>query len=72
VQETAGWNLSRPGVLPLHEPFASVDALTRAELQDVLLRIHGVLTHRRVTIVDVTHDIDQAVRSTQQPSPKGS
>jgi ABC-type proline/glycine betaine transport system ATPase subunit len=56
----------------VHEPFASVDALPRAELQDVLARIHSVLTHRRVTIVGVTHDVDKAVRSTQHRSPKGS
>ena len=53
--------VSRPQVLLLDEPFASVDALTRAELQDVLLRIHGDSEHSRVTIVHVTHDIDEAV-----------
>jgi NitT/TauT family transport system ATP-binding protein len=51
--------VSRPEILLLDEPFASVDALTRSELQDVLLRVHG--EHRRVTIVHVTHDIDEAV-----------
>jgi NitT/TauT family transport system ATP-binding protein len=50
----------RPEVLLLDEPFASVDALTRAELQDVLLRVHRELEHRRMTIVHVTHDIDEA------------
>src|SRR5215213_898280 len=50
--------VARPEILLLDEPFASVDALTRAELQDVLLRVHG--EHRRVTIVHVTHDIDEA------------
>jgi NitT/TauT family transport system ATP-binding protein len=53
--------VSRPAVLLLDEPFASVDALTRAELQDLLLRIHGDREHRRVTMVHVTHDIDEAV-----------
>jgi NitT/TauT family transport system ATP-binding protein len=53
--------VSRPRVLLLDEPFASVDALTRAELQDLLLRIHGGVERRRVTIVHVTHDIDEAV-----------
>ncbi len=51
--------VSHPELLLLDEPFASIDALTRAELQDVLLRVHG--EHRRVTIVHVTHDIDEAV-----------
>ena len=50
-----------PEILLLDEPFASVDALTRAELQDVLLRVHGDAEGRRVTIVHVTHDIDEAV-----------
>src|ERR1044071_951021 len=52
--------VSRPRALLLDEPFASVDALTRAELQDLLLRIHGDRERRRVTIVHVTHDIDEA------------
>jgi NitT/TauT family transport system ATP-binding protein len=53
--------VSGPRVLLLDEPFASVDALTRADLQDLLLRIHADSGHRRVTIVHVTHDIDEAV-----------
>jgi len=53
--------VSRPEILLLDEPFASVDALTRAELQDVLLRVHRDVEGRRVTIVHVTHDIDEAV-----------
>ena len=52
--------VSRPELLLLDEPFASVDALTRAELQDVVLRLHGH-DERGVTIVHVTHDIDEAV-----------
>ncbi|HSI98144.1 MAG TPA: ABC transporter ATP-binding protein [Gaiellaceae bacterium] len=50
-----------PEVLLLDEPFASVDALTRAELQDVLLQVHERREGRRATIVHVTHDIDEAV-----------
>src|SRR5215211_2647069 len=53
--------VSRPEILLLDEPFASVDAITREELQDVLLRVHDDVEHRRVTIVHVTHDIDEAV-----------
>ena len=53
--------VSRPKILLLDEPFASVDALTRADLQDLLLRLHDELEERGVTIVHVTHDIDEAV-----------
>ncbi len=53
--------VSRPEVVFLDEPFASVDALTRAELQDVLLAVHAHAENRRVTIVHVTHDVDEAV-----------
>ena len=53
--------VSRPELLLLDEPFASVDALTRAELQDVVLRVHGSREGRAVTVVHVTHDIDEAV-----------
>src|SRR5215204_598085 len=53
--------VSRPRLLLLDEPFASVDALTREELQDVVLRVHGELEERRMTVVHVTHDIDEAV-----------
>jgi len=53
--------VSRPEVVFLDEPFASVDALTRAELQDVLLAVHAHAENRRVTIVHVTHDVDESV-----------
>jgi NitT/TauT family transport system ATP-binding protein len=53
--------VSRPRVLLLDEPFASVDALTRTELQDLLLGIHTGEEHGGATIVHVTHDIDEAV-----------
>ena len=53
--------VSRPEVVFLDEPFASVDALTRAELQDVLLDVHARVGDRRATIVHVTHDVDEAV-----------
>ena len=52
--------VSHPAVMLLDEPFASVDALTRAELQDLVLRLHGDV-ERDVTFVHVTHDIDEAV-----------
>ena len=52
--------VSGPAVVFLDEPFASVDALTRAELQDLLL-LRARARGRRTTIVHVTHDVDEAV-----------
>jgi NitT/TauT family transport system ATP-binding protein len=52
--------VSHPEVLLLDEPFASVDALTRAELQDLLLQVHATREGRHATVVHVTHDIDEA------------
>ncbi|SJM52942.1 ABC transporter ATP-binding protein [Gulosibacter sp. 10] len=48
----------RPEVLIMDEPFASVDAQTRFELEDLCLRIREQFG---MTIVVVTHDIDEAV-----------
>ncbi|MFC0447415.1 ABC transporter ATP-binding protein [Rhodococcus jostii] len=48
----------QPQVLLMDEPFASVDAQTRADLEDLMLRLRDEL---RMTIVLVTHDIDEAV-----------
>jgi NitT/TauT family transport system ATP-binding protein len=47
-----------PEVLLLDEPFASVDAQTRADLEDLLL---SIWTRQRLTVLLVTHDIDEAV-----------
>ncbi|MEV5413141.1 ABC transporter ATP-binding protein [Thermopolyspora sp. NPDC052614] len=47
-----------PQVLLMDEPFAAVDAQTRAELEDLILRLWKRLN---VTIVFVTHDIDESV-----------
>ena len=38
-----------------------MDALTRADLQDVLLGLHPHAEDPRVSIVHVTHDVDEAV-----------
>jgi NitT/TauT family transport system ATP-binding protein len=48
----------QPQILLMDEPFASVDAQTRAELEDLVLKLHSEFS---VTIVFVTHDIDEAV-----------
>jgi len=48
----------RPKVLLMDEPFSALDALTRATLQDELLRIWG---ERRSTVVLVTNDVDEAI-----------
>ena len=49
---------ARPRVLLLDEPFGALDALTRASLQDELMRI-AETTHS--TVVMVTHDVDEAI-----------
>jgi osmoprotectant transport system ATP-binding protein len=48
-----------PPVLLMDEPFGAVDPITRARLQDELIRIQEEL-HK--TIVIVTHDFDEAVK----------
>ena len=48
----------QPKVLLMDEPFGALDALTRAHLQDELMKI-AVATHS--TVVMVTHDVDEAV-----------
>jgi NitT/TauT family transport system ATP-binding protein len=48
----------RPEILPMDEPFGSVDAQTRADLQDQLLEVWRA---HASTIVLVTHDIDESV-----------
>ncbi|MEV7809084.1 ABC transporter ATP-binding protein [Microbispora sp. NPDC088329] len=48
----------RPSLLLMDEPFGSVDAQTREDLEDLVLRVRG---HHRMTIVLITHDIDESV-----------
>ncbi len=48
----------KPEVLLMDEPFGSLDALTRISLQNMLL---NVWQETGVTIVFVTHDIQEAV-----------
>lgn len=47
-----------PKVLLLDEPFGALDALTRAHLQDELMRI---VADTHSTVVMVTHDVDEAI-----------
>jgi NitT/TauT family transport system ATP-binding protein len=48
----------KPQLLLMDEPFASVDAQTRADLEDLVLEVRR---NYEVTIVFVTHDIDESV-----------
>ena len=50
--------ICEPDVLLMDEPFSAVDALTRAILQELILKIWETLP---VTILFVTHDVDEAV-----------
>jgi NitT/TauT family transport system ATP-binding protein len=47
-----------PGTLLMDEPFAAVDAQTRADLEDL---VRALWQRLGVTILFVTHDIDEAV-----------
>jgi NitT/TauT family transport system ATP-binding protein len=73
VEKTYPWELSggmqqrvaiaralsyRPELLLMDEPFASVDAQTRFDLEDLTMRVRRELG---ITVVLVTHDIDEAI-----------
>src|SRR3954463_4061999 len=47
-----------PEIMLMDEPFASVDAQTRADLEDLILTVRKEFG---VTVVFVTHDIDESV-----------
>jgi NitT/TauT family transport system ATP-binding protein len=47
-----------PKVMLMDEPFAAVDAQTRADLEDLVLTVRN---EYKVTVAFVTHDIDEAV-----------
>ena len=47
-----------PEVLLMDEPFGSLDALTRLELEDTLLQLWEELG---TTILFITHDIEEAI-----------
>jgi NitT/TauT family transport system ATP-binding protein len=48
----------QPEILLMDEPFASVDAQTRGDLEDLVLRVREQFG---VTVLFVTHDIDESV-----------
>ena len=48
----------KPEVLLMDEPFASLDAQSREEMQNLLLSLWKELAH---TILFVTHDVSEAV-----------
>jgi NitT/TauT family transport system ATP-binding protein len=48
----------QPEILVMDEPFASVDAQTRFDLEDLVLRLRSEFG---MTVLLVTHDIDEAV-----------
>ncbi|MGH2531815.1 MAG: ABC transporter ATP-binding protein [Thermomicrobiales bacterium] len=48
-----------PTTMLMDEPFGALDAITRARLQDELIRIHHRLGQ---TILFVTHDIEEAIK----------
>jgi sulfate transport system ATP-binding protein/sulfonate transport system ATP-binding protein len=50
--------VTRPAILLLDEPFSALDPGTRATLQDWLL---GIVRRRRLTVVLVTHDVEEAL-----------
>jgi NitT/TauT family transport system ATP-binding protein len=48
----------QPEILLMDEPFASVDAQTRSDLEDLVLNVRRKFD---ITVVFVTHDIDESV-----------
>jgi nitrate/nitrite transport system ATP-binding protein len=50
-----------PKMLLMDEPFGALDALTRARLQDELMKIVAGSRDKGTTVMMVTHDVDEAV-----------
>jgi sulfonate transport system ATP-binding protein len=50
--------ISKPGILLLDEPFGALDALTKINMQNEVMRIWKT---QKTTMILVTHDIDEAL-----------
>ncbi|MBV9451599.1 MAG: ABC transporter permease subunit [Streptosporangiaceae bacterium] len=50
--------VTRPSLLLMDEPFGALDAITRLRMHDFLLRVRE---HYQMTVIFVTHDIEEAV-----------
>ena len=55
IVRALAWN---PSILLMDEPFSALDELTRAQLQDDLLRLWS---GERKTVLFVTHNISEAI-----------
>ncbi|KGR72599.1 ABC transporter ATP-binding protein [Streptococcus phocae subsp. phocae] len=51
--------ISHPKILLMDEPFSALDPISRKQLQDLMLCLHQEFD---MTIVFVTHDIDEAIK----------
>jgi NitT/TauT family transport system ATP-binding protein len=50
--------MTRPSLLLMDEPFGALDAITRLRMHEFLL---GIWRRYRMTIIFVTHDIEESV-----------